>query len=138
MEEKKLKIMKKQLWTTRLLLLVMCAILAVLTWFGVILVPPVLTTLNEIQEAASEVEEVAKGLNDEVIPALARFDSEALNEAIFNFDSTVQELDIEALNKAVANLEDSVSNLNVDELNDAIENLNSTIEGLSAIGNFLF
>ena len=131
MEEKQIKLMKKQLWTTRLLLLVMAGILAALVWFGLVLLPPVLSTLHEI-------EEVASGINEEVIPALAAFDAEALNEAIANFDATVQELDIEELNRAVSNLQRTVSNLNIDELNAAVSGLSSAVEGLSVLGSFLF
>jgi len=131
MDEQLLKIAKKQLFWTRLLTLLILALLVclVVIWMCAY---PVLTDLaaqadvlmTEVQGVVSDLDQVAKSLQEVDFGMLAD-----------NVDGMVRETG-EAVTGAMAQMDEALEtlkNLNIEELNNSISKFNSVVEPLARL-----
>ena len=130
-EQKKLE--KKRLRLTRISVVLLAIVSLVMAVSAVILVPAILTTVQQANEAISiiqkiDVKTITTNIDALAVQATETFDS--ANEAV----KVLNALDMESLNATIAELKtgvESFSKLDIETLNTAIENLNATVAPLA-------
>ena len=130
-EQKKLE--KKRLRLTRISVVLLAIVSLVVAVSAVILVPAILTTVQQANEAISiiqkiDVKTITTNIDALAVQATETFDS--ANEAV----KKLNDLDMESLNATIAELKvgvESFSKLDIETMNAAIENLNATVAPLA-------
>lgn len=96
------RLLKKQLWLTRIAALVLAALVAVLGMLG-------MTALREVQSAEQMIEEMNL---ERVADAFEQLDVDGLNRAITGLREQVAALDTDALNQTMEALEGAAGSIN--------------------------
>lgn len=132
-EQKKLE--KKRLRLTRISTILLAVVSLVVAVSAVVLVPAILTTVQQANEAISiiqqiDVKTITTNIDTLALQATETFDS--ANEAV----KVLNDLDMESLNATIAELKtgvESFSKLDIATLNTAIDNLNATVAPLAKL-----